>query len=296
MSNAKVLIVDDDLVNLLHLKKALRRAGLEVVTAEDGTTALDLLESGADFDSILLDRRMPGMDGIQVLERIKRSERFQHIPVVLQTVMSSASSVLEGLKAGARYYLTKPLDSRIVLVVLTAAIDEYACKRRCWAELESTNSVLASMDRGAFHFQTLAHCHDLAALMAKACPDPKRAVIGLSELLINALEHGNLGITYEEKTALIEARRWTAEVEHRQQLPENLAKHVKVSFSRTPSRARFRIEDAGAGFNWKEYLTPNPERQFDSHGRGILLAKWEVFDAISYRGTGNCVVADIKLA
>ena len=99
-----------------------------------------------------------------------------------------------------------------------------------------------------------------------------------------------------EKSALIEVHGWTAEVERRQRLPENLLKFVRVSFLRAPTRIRFRIEDAGDGFNWREYLTPSPGRLFDNHGRGILLAKWEVFDAVTFKGVGNCVLADIRLS
>jgi len=146
---------------------------------------------------------------------------------------------------------------------------------------------------GMFRYQTLPQCHDLAALLAKACPDPKRTVIGLSELMINAVEHGNLGISYEEKSALIEANGWADEVAQRLRLPGNEAKWVEVTLERSPTMTRFRIEDQGQGFPWEDFQEPNPDRLFDSHGRGILLAKWEAFDRVEYQGTGNCVVAEI---
>jgi anti-sigma regulatory factor (Ser/Thr protein kinase) len=162
--------------------------------------------------------------------------------------------------------------------------------------MEGTRSALGLIRRGVFHYQTMPQCHDLAALLAKACPNPKRTVIGLSELMINAVEHGNLGISYDEKSALIEARRWAAEVDLRLQLPENAAKWVKVTLLKSPSRTRFRIEDQGKGFPWEDFQAPNPDRLFDSHGRGILLAKWEAFDRVEYQGIGNCVVAEIDHA
>jgi hypothetical protein len=130
-------------------------------------------------------------------------------------------------------------------------------------------------------------------LLAKACPDPKRTIIGLSELMINALEHGNLGITYHEKGSLIESHSWSSEILRRQQLSENANKWVTVTFVRTATTTRFRIEDMGKGFLWEDFQEPSPDRLFDSHGRGILLAKWEAFDRVEYQGIGNCVVAEI---
>ena len=111
--------------------------------------------------------------------------------------------------------------------------------------------------------------------------------------MINALEHGNLGISYQDKTDLIEAERWTAEVERRQALPENRDRWVKVSVRRYPRLTRYRIQDQGRGFPWQDFQECSMERVFDSHGRGILLAKWDAFDRVIYQGTGNCVVAEV---
>jgi anti-sigma regulatory factor (Ser/Thr protein kinase) len=149
------------------------------------------------------------------------------------------------------------------------------------------------MDEGSFRCQTLIQCHELTNLLAKACPEPNRVVVGLSELMVNALEHGNLGITYQEKTELIDAHGWRAEVSRRQKLPENAQKWIKVGFTRNSDCIRFEIEDQGPGFNWQQYVVPSPARIFDNHGRGILLAKMDSFDRVEYQGRGNRVVAEV---
>lgn len=296
MTTARILIVEDDWFIASLLESILTRADYEVVLAKDGQAGLDRLEKDPDFDTILLDRRMPGIDGLKVLRHLKQTEHLQDIPVVLETGMDSEDQIREGLEAGALYYLVKPLDPKLVLQVVAAAAREFETKKRLWAEMEGTRSALGLIQRGVFHFQTLHQCHDLAALLAKAWPDPKRAVIGLSELMINALEHGNLGITYDEKSSLIEAEAWEAEVVRRQKLPVHEGKRVTVSLVRSATRTRVRIQDMGKGFRWADFEEPNPERMFDSHGRGILLAKWETFDRVEYQGVGNCVVAEIDHA
>lgn len=296
MADPRVLVVDDDEMNLSALARILSRAGFEVTTTSDGVEALDLLTREPErFDALLLDRMMPGLDGMEVLRRLKAIPALASLPVILQTAMGTAEEVAEGLLAGAFYYLTKPLSQNLVLGVVRTAVEDCARQRVLKAELERTHSALGLMDGGTFRFQTLAQCHELTHLLAKACPDPSRVVVGLSELLINALEHGNLGITYKEKTELLASRGWKGEVARRQALPENHDKWVRVAFRRERDRLRFEIEDEGPGFNWQDYVAPSPARIFDNHGRGILMAKVDSFDRVDYEGRGNRVVAELRI-
>jgi CheY-like chemotaxis protein len=296
MGSPRVLIVDDDPANLAALTKILVKNGMETATAEDGLEALAMLRADpGHFNVLLLDRMMPRMDGLELLRRIKHSAGLRSLPVVLQTALTSGEEIMEGLLAGAYYYLTKPLNKNMVVAVVRTAAEDQARRAILCAELERAYSALPMMDQGSFRYQTLTQCHELTNLLAKACPESDRTVVGLSELMINALEHGNLGISYLEKTELVTSHGWRAEVERRQQLPENVNKWVKVGFTRTASRIRFEIEDQGAGFNWRQYIVPSPARIFDNHGRGILLAKMDVFDQIEYQGNGNRVVADVMV-
>ena len=290
---AHLLIVEDDRVTASFLERLLTDAGYELTLAENGAQALDRLAQGGPFDTVLLDLRMDGVGGMEVLQRMKGNEHFRDIPVVIETAMDNEEDFNQGLKAGALYYLTKPLDPRLVLQVVAAATTAYGTRCKLWAEVEGTRQAMERIRQGIFQYQTLQQCYDLTALLAKAAPEPRRTVTGLSELMINALEHGNLGISYEDKSILIEAEAWTAEITRLQDLPENRAKWVTVTVNRTGNRTRFRIRDQGAGFNWQEYQDHNLERLYDNHGRGILLAKWQAFDRLEYQGNGNCVVAEI---
>lgn len=293
MAQIRLLVVEDDRTSAAFLERMLRTAGYDVAVAGSGPEALAILGAGTEFSAVLLDRRLPGMDGLEVLERMKEIQELQDIPVILQTALGSAEEVREGLQAGAFYYLQKPLDTKLVLQVVETALAEQLERRETLTELEGVRSAMGQVRRGLFRYQTLAQCHDLCSLLAKACPDPRRVVLGLSELMINALEHGNLGITYEEKTALVEARTWRAEVIRRQALPEHRDKWVEVALVKGAGRIRFRITDMGKGFRWESFQELDPARLFDNHGRGILLAKWEAFDRIQYQGRGNVVLAEV---
>ena len=226
MSKARLLIVDDDWFITSVMKHILVTAEYEVCTVPDGPAALERLEQNPGFEVVLLDRQMPGMDGLEVLRRMKANPALQDIPVVFQTVLGNEGEIREGMQAGALYYLVKPVEARLVLQVVAAATEKYAVNRKLWSEMAGMHNAIGLLRSGVFAFQTLQQCHDLAALLAKVGANPKQLVVGLSELMINALEHGNLGISYDDKSALIETATWSSEVDRRQRLPENAGKWV----------------------------------------------------------------------
>lgn len=294
MSKIRVLVADDDAANLSLLVKALGRAGMEILVADDADEVMALLRRGAEsFDVLLLDASLPRLNALKLLRRIKANARLKDLPVVLQTDPGSPEAVSEGMAAGAYYYLTKPFTQRTVLGIVKAAAHDIARHRVLSAEVRRTGSPLAMMVHGRFRFRTLLECHELSNVLAKLCPDPGRTVTGLSELLVNALEHGNLGITYEEKGRLLDKNTWRAEVNRRQALPANREKWVDVEFLRLEDRLRFDVKDQGPGFDWQAFLKPSPSRLFDNHGRGILMAKMDAFDALEYLGTGSQVRAEV---
>jgi len=296
VENPAVLVVDDEVFNLEILSEHLTDSGYDVASAEDGAKAWALLEESPQrFDAVLLDRMMPNMDGMEVLARIKGHSQLSMLPVVMQTAKAARQDVLEGLEAGAYYYLTKPFDKETMLAIIKTAVEDYTAYRAIQEETKQTVRTLSLMRQGQFAFRTLDEAQDLATLLANAGPQAGKAVIGLSELLINAVEHGNLGITYNEKSELNEEGNWEAEVLRRLALPENADKRVVVSFEVEEDEMRFLISDQGPGFDWESYLEISPERAFDNHGRGIAMARMLSFDRVEYLGNGNQVLAAISV-
>jgi len=126
--------------------------------------------------------------------------------------------------------------------------------------------------------------------------NPERTVSGYSELLINAVEHGNLGITYAEKSKLLAEGKWADEVEHRLHSAANADKRVEVVLDKVADSLKVTISDQGQGFDWKKYMQFDPDRAFDLHGRGIAMTKVLSFDQLEYLGKGNSVVATVQLS
>ena len=134
-----------------------------------------------------------------------------------------------------------------------------------------------------------------AGTLAGGFPDPARVALGLQEVLINAVEHGNLGIGYTAKTPLVVADHWHDEVMRRLDLPEHRDKTVEARFERRRETVEVTIRDQGPGFNWVKYLDFDPARAFDPHGRGIAMARTLCFDSLDYLGNGNAVMVAVNL-
>jgi len=149
--------------------------------------------------------------------------------------------------------------------------------------------------RGTFRFQTLDQARVLASTLAGGTPEPERVVTGLSELFVNAVEHGNLAIDYDTKSELQESGGWLDEINRRLELPEYSDRYATVEVEMRDESIGWKITDEGAGFDWQKYVELDPERAFDSHGRGIVMSKLMSFDRLHYEGPGNVAVAEIDV-
>ncbi len=155
-------------------------------------------------------------------------------------------------------------------------------------------SLIASrIECGVFRFSRLDEISPIIQFIAAQCPHPHRLSQGLSELMINAIEHGNLGISYNEKSRLLLSGDWHIEIERRLSLPRNQNKHATLSYAAQPDGLILSICDQGNGFDWQPYMDFPTDRSFDPNGRGIAIAKSLKIWDMEYHGTGNLVVCRI---
>ena len=109
MPAPKILVVDDQPINVQLLKRKLEKSGINIITAYNGHDALQCVEAEKP-DLILLDVMMPDMDGIEVCQRLQAAESSRSIPVIFVTARNSKEGKIEGLGVGAVDYITKPID------------------------------------------------------------------------------------------------------------------------------------------------------------------------------------------
>ncbi len=293
-----ILVVDDEPVNREIIGEYLDDPTYALAMAEDGQDAWEQLAAASEpFDLIVLDRMMPRMGGMELLHKVKADARFRHVPVIMQTAASSPEQVREGIAAGAYYYLTKPYDPEALIAVVHAALEDVTDQRAAAdAGKAGTGFSLAVGEERVILFHTLDEAHHLAGELANLGGDVSALAMGLTELLVNAIEHGNLGITYAEKKQLRQNDGWEEEINRRLASADFASRRARITIGRQVASITFTIEDEGAGFDWQRYLEFDPERVFDPNGRGIAMAKQVAFGTLEYRGRGNIVVATVPVA
>ncbi len=298
------LVIDDEEFNLDMLNEYLTYADYNVMTASSGEEGLDMLTiHHNDIDIVLLDRMMPGMDGLEVLKRMKSTNEFSNIPVIMQTAAAGTKHLIEGNEAGAYYYLTKPFDKQTLLAIVGSAAQTIEQREQFSEEFYENFMLIDCTESSYFKLRDLEQTQKLAVYLGKMCP-PSRITgysfselsYGFSEILINAVEHGNLGISYEEKSNLLKQGKdvWRAEILKRLLLEEHREKYVRVVYEHHGDEIVVFVEDQGRGFNWQPFLEIDPARSTDNHGRGIALAN-AIFDDLTFHGQGNQVVCRIKI-
>src|SRR5512139_1231298 len=155
---AVLLIVDDTPVNLLLITRFLEDCAYRLETANSGEEAWAMLQAAPDrYDAVLLDRMMPGMDGMEVLRRIKQDSRLKLLPVILQTAASFPEQLAEGLRAGAYYYLTKPFDREVLRAVVATAIRDGAERIVEAEDIDSMRLAIGQLKEALFTFRTPGH-------------------------------------------------------------------------------------------------------------------------------------------
>jgi len=141
-SATQVLIVDDDRDISLLLSALMNKEGLTSMMAHDGETALQMVPVVRP-DMILVDVKMPGIDGMEVLKRVKETD--PHLPVVLITAYAEISTTVAAMRAGAFDYLAKPFDHSEVIRVVRAALVEGVRRRQFMNEEISADNCLRVM-------------------------------------------------------------------------------------------------------------------------------------------------------
>ncbi|MFC1815562.1 sigma-54-dependent transcriptional regulator [Thermodesulfobacteriota bacterium] len=124
MSKPLVMLVDDEVPFVETLTKRLEKRSLQIISAHDGQEALEKLNKNRNVDVVILDVKMPGMDGIEVLREIKKTHPL--IEVIMLTGHATVDTAIEGMKLGAYDYLMKPCE----LEELMLMVEEATKKRR----------------------------------------------------------------------------------------------------------------------------------------------------------------------
>jgi DNA-binding response OmpR family regulator len=287
----KILVVDDQKEIRMMLRDVLEAQDYEVLTAESGAAGLEAYrEHRPSFT--LTDIAMPGMNGLELLKQIKTLN--PEASVILMTGAGTEAYAIDALRGGAINYFNKPIDINDLVetlgryAVLAAGYD-YEAYAADFFESETVRLALTN---------SLSQVNHAVQMIVNRCraifplEDIYALRFGLYEMLVNSIEHGNLGISYEEKTRALETNRLNALIAERAEDPARACRRVRIRCELRSEEMECVIADEGNGFDHSVYSrATDPAQLFEElgtslHGRGIMLTCLQ-FDKVEFNDTGN---------
>lgn len=283
---------EDDLEIINHILE--QNKSYNMYCAKSAIEALDILNK-AKIDIILLDKMMPVMDGFSFLRRIKSKKQTKDIPIIMQTASTDDNDLTQAIDSGVYWYLTKPFKHNLLRSIVNSAARHIECEKRSVAQINHQKSIQSRLDLGIknfskmnFRIRTLDECYNIVQVISACYPQPSEVLNACSELIVNAIEHGNLAIDYNEKNRLMLSDKWIDEINYRQSLEQNKHKYVDIELRKNKNKIELIITDQGEGFSPEEFLELEPSRAHMANGRGIYIANL-TFDELKYNNKGNQV-------
>lgn len=286
---ATVLVVDDAAVDRKLVGGLLSKAkDLAVEYAVDGAEALAKIEAVKPA-IVVTDLVMPGMSGLELVSQIV--DRFPQIPVILMTGKGTEETAVQALQAGAASYVPKGAMHQYLLETVHDVLDVVRSKH-------SHLRLMESLKKTEFHFVLPSDANLIPSLISYVqslvcsiglCDDSSviRVCIALEEALRNAMFHGNLELTSEQREGDPEV--YEQLVSERSRAEPFANRRLFVSVQVSPGSGTFTVRDQGPGFDPSKLPDPTDPANLEKvSGRGLLLMK-TFMDEVSFNSTGNQV-------
>ena len=301
MQPVSVLFVDDE-EDIRFIFGDRFEGQFPLALACNGVEALEVLKRENGVGVVVTDTRMPEMNGFEL---IRQARSFNpDLGFIVVSGHGDYEDVLEALRLGARNYLRKPYEMAELEDAIRQEISRYGILREEHEKEEEdrlTESFLTSIGELSFEIPSELHLiNPLAFRLVRylvamgLCDEDERGNVALAliEIITNAVEHGNFGITAQEKIELNNLGQgdYRDELDRRAKTAPYANRKVRVVATLNSREAVFRVEDEGDGFDFDNLPDPtDPENLFLPCGRGILLAT-TFLDDVEFQGKGNVVV------
>ena len=284
----KVLIVEDDFASREFLINLVKLEGYQVFSASNGLEGIENYKKYKP-DLIVSDIQMPKMDGLQMLQKL-RKEKSDSI-FIITTAYGSEDYAIDALRSGANNYLKKPIERKSLLSLLRK-YNSLVESRKLAKKAEG--KIISRFIK--FEFNTnFRHITSIVSQLLNEIGSNIEEVektnieLGLDELITNAIEHGNLAISYKEKYEATEDNKLTELFEERMKNPELANKVIIIEYSYNKDWFEWIITDEGKGFDWQSIPDPTTAGHLmNLNGRGIFITHF-LFDEMEYIGKGNKV-------
>jgi CheY-like chemotaxis protein/anti-sigma regulatory factor (Ser/Thr protein kinase) len=283
----RVLVVDDQEALRSLLVRLLEREGFEPLEAEDGARAVEIYKTESPL-VVVSDIMMPRMDGLALLNEIRNYDR--NATVILMTGQGNEDVLLKALRGGASNFFKKPFNVRELIEEIRKVVEFRleAARSSLFSPLLVEETKRFVMPRADSPFFSIINQITLQLPCLLPQEDILNLKIGIEEAITNAVEHGNLGITFDEKSAAIQEGRLAALIADKGRKSDEAGRAVRIASRLSPELFEISIQDDGEGFDWRTLPTVEPENLLVFNGRGIFLTKI-YFDEVIYNEAGNAV-------
>ncbi|HET6487352.1 MAG TPA: response regulator, partial [Spirochaetia bacterium] len=263
----RVLVVDDQQGLRQLLCKLLEREGFEALEAADGQQAIEIFRADPPL-VVVSDIMMPRMDGLALLNEVKRIDR--NTTVLLMTGQGNEETLLKALRGGASNFFKKPFNVRDLVDEIRKVVDY-----RTEAALTTLFSPFLVEESKSFVIPTSTSpyypiINQITLQLPCLLPESEilNLRIGIEEMITNAIEHGNLEITFDEKNRAIENGSLAELVADRGRRSDAAGRTVRVSSRLTSELFEVSVQDDGRGFDWRSLPSVAPENLLAFNGRG----------------------------
>ena len=271
--------------------EALTREGFAVV--ENAVVELGEQSTLSRTFIVLADLDLVCPNEYEALESLALRDRSDDAMLVLLASGGECTCSCEMIRERADFELVKPVSTENLVSIVKAARDLAIQRQSLRQDVLNRSSAIGNIVAGSFEIRTPEHARNLATMLSIPCPEPDQVAVGLIELMLNAIEHGNLEIGYDLKTELLETGRWVEEIERRLSLDCFRDRVVRVDFEKSPEDIAFQITDEGPGFDPGPFRRIRRDALASGHGRGLFIASECCFDEVEFLGRGNVVKARI---
>ena len=287
----KVLLIIERPDDLREASEHFVGLGFDVEQLSSTHAASDYLAvNGAEVGAVIADCEIM-VGSFNLIDAIRSSADVRSISFITLVREHMKGRIPIHSTSGTHYSLPFPLGDKRTLSTVNAALDGTLRRRRLVEQVRSISLLSKSMTSCRLHIKTIEEAEDAACLLSSMFPDPERATSGILELLVNAIEHGNLEIGHREKSRMIGEDTWLEGLQERYDMPRFRNRTVECAALKKADGTYLVITDQGPGFDWRSIMSVDTSWNDDSNGRGIALAKNVSFDRVTYNAKGNRVVA-----
>lgn len=283
----QILVVDADPSSRQVLCDQLADYGnIQVQHADSSSRALALFQAHHP-QIIITDLSLPDAAGIDLTRAL--CKQSPQILIAVMTAKPSNQLIIDSLKAGASDFLNKPVERDALKLVLSRFVDLVQRRQdRVFAPelIESAQLDLTLHSAGRAITPAIHAVLELIRGLVSS-RELQRIELALNEVVRNAYEHGNLGITFDEKATVCEAGSFDELLSKRSEFAQKQGKRIRLHAAVSGGSLVCSVEDEGDGFDWRAMLARNPLDDLTSlNGRGLFLIA-RTFEKVEYNEKGN---------